>query len=35
MLPWSPNDEEPTSPLEFLSAIEELIVYFREKGEVL
>lgn len=34
MLPWSPNGEEPTPPLEFLSAIEELIVYFREKGEV-
>ena len=34
MLPWSPNGEEPTSPLEFLSAIEELIGWLRENGSL-
>lgn len=35
MLPWSPNGEEPaTSPLEFLSAIEELIGWFRENNSL-
>ena len=35
MLPWGIDEDTPVSPLEFLSAIEELIVWFREKGEVL
>ncbi|MCG3772604.1 MAG: hypothetical protein JW384_03819 [Nitrosomonadaceae bacterium] len=35
MLPWGIDGETPVSPLEFLSAIEELIVWFRNKGEVL
>ena len=34
MLPWSPNGEEPTPPLEFLAAIEELIAWFRENNSL-
>jgi hypothetical protein len=34
-IPWGLDENTPVSPLEFLSAIEELIEWFREKGEVL
>ena len=35
MLPWGIDEDTPVDPLEFISAIEELIVWFRNKGEVL
>ena len=34
MLPWGIDEDTPVSPLEFLSAIEELIGWLRENGSL-